>query len=78
MVMILTKTRENKGADSVTCRTELVSFVKSLLRTLSLPRTLLCSFVIRVFFPAGVDLWVVCSADFYKAALISKEQVISK
>ncbi|KFO58865.1 Protein FAM53B [Corvus brachyrhynchos] len=26
MVMILTKTRENKGADSVTCRTELVSF----------------------------------------------------
>ncbi|KGL99435.1 Protein FAM53B, partial [Charadrius vociferus] len=25
MVMILTKTRENKGADSVTCRTELVS-----------------------------------------------------
>lgn len=27
MVMILTKTRENKGADSVTCRTELVSLV---------------------------------------------------
>ncbi|NXC27175.1 FA53B protein, partial [Campylorhamphus procurvoides] len=26
MVMILTKTRENKGADSVTCRTELVRF----------------------------------------------------
>lgn len=33
MVMILTKTRENKGADSVTCRTELVSFVRSLLKT---------------------------------------------
>ncbi|NXG06948.1 FA53B protein, partial [Sakesphorus luctuosus] len=26
MVMILTKTRENKGADSITCRTELVRF----------------------------------------------------
>lgn len=34
MVMILTKTRENKGADSLTCRTELVSFVKPLFKTL--------------------------------------------
>lgn len=41
MVMILTKTRENKGADSVTCRTELVSFVRSLFKTVLLPRTLL-------------------------------------
>lgn len=49
MVMILTKTRENKGADSITCRTELVSFEKSSFKTYLLLRALLSCYNTSVF-----------------------------
>ncbi|POI29285.1 hypothetical protein CIB84_006965, partial [Bambusicola thoracicus] len=75
MVMILTKTRENKGADSVTCRTELVSIVTLRFTTL----LLLCCGFRMLFRTAGLDLEVVFSLVlhwFLLGSLISKERAM--
>lgn len=80
MVMILTKTRENKGADSVTCRTELVSIAAVLFTTLLLLPSLCCGFRM-LFHTAGLDLEVVFSLVlhwFLLGSLISKMQAMSK
>jgi len=77
MVMILTKTRENKGADSVTCRTELVSIVTLHFTTL----LLLCCGFRMLFHTAGLDLEMVFSLVlhwFLLGSLISKERAMSK